>query len=165
MNNIELNAKRPAVHFGPGRFQNSGSLLTYLGDIRDVADFSLDQILKPGYAGMDQGISLFAGDAWDGCQLRYRFGHFFVKSFGDHLLGLNIDLPAGQAGGQAGVLAALVLLAGVSLYNNLAASRVRCDAAWSDIDVTRASEARISPMAASSPPGKMQASIQSGEPW
>jgi LemA protein len=35
----------------------------------------------------------------------------------------------------AGVLAAVVLLAGVSLYNNLAASRVRCDAAWSDIDV------------------------------
>lgn len=35
----------------------------------------------------------------------------------------------------AAVAAAVVLLALVWLYNTLAASRVRCDAAWSDIDV------------------------------
>ena len=37
--------------------------------------------------------------------------------------------------------------------------------AYEDIEVTRDSERRISPSDASSPPGKMYFSIQSGVPW
>ena len=58
-------------------------------------------------ATIDQRGSLRLVDAGDGCDDGNRFCHLIVKGYRFHLLGLDVDLPAGDLAGEAGILAAL----------------------------------------------------------
>ena len=104
---IILTIQCAAQRFGTRGSQYRPGLIADLRDILQIVFVRLQQVFEPGQAGVDERISLFAGDTFDGSKLIHRIGHLFFKSLADDDFGLDVHLPTGEFGGEAGVLAAL----------------------------------------------------------
>src|SRR5207302_1276958 len=89
------------------RVNNGCSLLPDFRDFRQITGLSLKQVFQTQESAVHQDVGLFRRDAGNGSDGFDRLSHFFLEAHRREMLRFDVHLPAGQFGGQSGVLAAL----------------------------------------------------------
>src|SRR2546421_9602665 len=104
--------------FSPDGLDNNGSLFPDFREFSQVARFRLQQGFQTQKPAVHQHVGLFLRDAGNGGDGFDRLGHFLLKPQRREVLRLDVHLPSGQLGGEAGVLSALAYRQGKLVFTD-----------------------------------------------